>query len=198
MLGHLVVASGFGTLPLNLTSNAYVATGYIANTPASSVLVLTNVRPSAAGLYNVVVTNVARQFASSNATLIVLPDTDRDGLPDEWETGRAGFAINDPADGARDDDNDGLSNAAEYFAGTDYLDPNSKLRLELTGVSPATVTLLAASNRTYTVQFTDGLAPANWSKLADLVARTNTHPETVADPAARTNRFYRAVTPVRP
>ncbi len=197
-LGHLVVASGFGTIPLNLTSNAYVATGYIANTPTSSVLVLTNVRASAAGTYNVVVTNVARQFASANATLIVLPDTDRDGLPDEWETGRAGFSINDPADGARDDDSDGVSNAAEYFAGTDYLDSNSKLRQDLTRIDPVTLSFLAASNRTYTIQFTERLNPASWSKLADLVARTNARIESVTDPAAGTNRFYRTVTPVRP
>jgi hypothetical protein len=197
-LGHLVVATGFGALPLNLSTNTIVFTGYIANSPTSSVLVLTNVRPSAAGVYNVVVTNVARQFASGNATLIVLPDTDRDGLPDEWETSRLGFSTSDPADAARDDDSDDLSNAAEYVAGTDYLDPNSKLRLDVTGLNPVTLSFLAASNRTYTIQFTDRLNPANWSKLADRVARSNAHPESVTDPAAGTNRFYRAVTPVRP
>jgi hypothetical protein len=197
-LGHLVVANGFGALPLNLTSNAFVATGYIANSPQASVLVLTNVRPSAAGVYNVVVTNVARQFASANATLIVLPDTDRDGLPDEWETGRANFSPNDPADAARDHDTDGQSNAAEYLAGTDHLDANSKLRLDVTAIDPVTLAFLAASNRTYTIQFTDRLNPAHWSKLADFVARSNAHPATAIDVATGTNRFYRAVTPARP
>jgi hypothetical protein len=198
-LGHLAVSNGFATLPLNLTSNAYVATGYIACSPGVSVLVLTNVLSSAAGAYNVVVSNAASsQFVSSSATLTVVPDTDRDGLPDSWETGRPGFSVGDPADGARDDDNDGLSNAAEYQAGTDYLDPGSRLRLDIAGPSPVVLSFQAESNRTYTVQCSDTLNPPNWSKLADFVARTNTHPESLTNPPAGASRFYRAVTPTRP
>jgi hypothetical protein len=41
-------------------------------------------------------------------------DTDSDGMPDEWETSR-GLNPRDPADAARDRDNDGYSNVEEYL-----------------------------------------------------------------------------------
>ena len=40
------------------------------------------------------------------------------GLADAWETGRPGFNPDDPSDGLRDEAGDGMSNAAECFAGT--------------------------------------------------------------------------------
>ena len=45
-------------------------------------------------------------------------DTDGDGMPDKWELDH-GFDPVDPADGALDADQDGLSNAGEYAHGTD-------------------------------------------------------------------------------
>jgi hypothetical protein len=134
---------------------------------------------------------------SSNAVLTVLVDTDLDGLPDAWETNYPGFNPNDPADGARDDDLDGLSNAAEWFAGTDYLDPASFLKVELTVTHTAVVQFTAVSNRTYTVQYTDGLNPILWGKLGDVLARATTRLETLIDPGAGTNRYYRLVTPIQ-
>ena len=67
--------------------------------------------------------------------------------------------------GAGDDDGDGMTNAAEYFAGTDPFDPASNLKGVLTGPAQATVQFTAVSNRTYSVQYTDGLSPARWKKL---------------------------------
>jgi pectate lyase len=43
-------------------------------------------------------------------------DTDRDGMPDEWET-RHGLDARNPADGALDRDNDGYTNVEEYLNG---------------------------------------------------------------------------------
>ncbi len=45
-------------------------------------------------------------------------DTDRDGMPDEWEKG-CGLNANDPSDGARDTDRDGYTNVEEWLNGTD-------------------------------------------------------------------------------
>jgi parallel beta-helix repeat protein len=59
-----------------------------------------------------------------NLTVLRLPDSDRDGLPDSWETT---FKVTDPA---LDQDNDGLSNLAEYMSGTSPTDPGSVLRIQ--------------------------------------------------------------------
>ena len=59
----------------------------------------------------------------------------------------------------------------------------------------AQINFTAVSNRTYTIQFTDALPSANWSKLADVVALKTNRVEVMLDPAWTSNRFYRAVTP---
>jgi hypothetical protein len=46
------------------------------------------------------------------------PDSDGDGMPDQWETDH-GFDPADPADGPADRDGDGYSNVEEYLNGTD-------------------------------------------------------------------------------
>ncbi|OGS69940.1 MAG: hypothetical protein A2Y96_02365 [Firmicutes bacterium RBG_13_65_8] len=42
------------------------------------------------------------------------PDTDHDGMPDEWESGH-GLSASDPADGNADRDGDGYTNIEEYL-----------------------------------------------------------------------------------
>ncbi len=44
-------------------------------------------------------------------------DSDRDGMPDQWETTHL-FSVSSPADATLDADGDGLNNRAEYLAGT--------------------------------------------------------------------------------
>jgi len=134
---------------------------------------------------------------TASAMLTVLSDMDRDGLPDVWETNHPGFSTTDPNDAARDDDGDGMSNAAEIFAGTDYLDAESYLKLEISAAQGATVRFTAISNRTYTVQFSDNLG-AVWQKFADVLARMNSRVELLIDPKPGSNRYYRLVTPIQP
>jgi len=98
-----------------------------------------------------------------------------------------------------DSDGDGMLNWQEYAAGTDPNDPLSYLRIEsITASNIATLTFQAVSNKTYTVEFSDQLENGTWSKLTDVLAQPVTRMETVADPAARTNRLYRLVTPRQP
>jgi hypothetical protein len=155
---------------------------------------LSNVR------FQVVVSNAWGSSAPS-ALLTVLPDADRDGLPDAWELAHPGFNPNDPADGARDDDGDGMTNGEEYLAGTDYLNPASYLRIQLVPPGPTNLTTLrfnAVSNRTYTVQLTDGLAPLPWRALGYVIGRRTNRVEVLVDPTTNASRFYRVVTPAQP
>jgi hypothetical protein len=174
--------------------------GVIVGTPTNSTLTLTNVPQNFNGLsFSVAITNLAGSAGGlRSAVLTVLADTDHDGLPDSWETNRVGFSVTDPADGARDDDGDGMTNAEEYFAGTDPFNAASYLKVELALLGPAAISFNAISNRAYSVEYIDNLQPVSWQKLGDVLARTNNRVEVLTDPTATTNRFYRLVIPSRP
>jgi hypothetical protein len=178
--------------------NVSGANFYIQSNSTSSAFTIVNAGINDATNYTVVVTNVAGQApVSQPAFLSLLVDSDMDGLPDSWETNQFGFNPNDPSDGAADTDGDGMSNAAEYQAGTDFQDTNSFLKVTLLSTGPALIQFQAVSNRAYTVQYTDGLSPALWRRLADVLVRTNTRIETVIDPDGSSRRFYRVATPVQ-
>jgi hypothetical protein len=184
--------------PTSGLTRLLLTNGYLTSSQTNSVLVFTNVGTNLSGSYGLVVSNAVGQGASAAATLTVIADTDRDGLPDSWETGRAGFAINDPSDALRDDDGDGMNNGREYFAGTDYLNPNSYLRANMQSSGALQLTFQAVSNRTYMVQYTDSLSPIQWVNLFIVPARSNTTSVTLTDPSPKPKRYHRIVTPAQP
>jgi hypothetical protein len=131
-------------------------------------------------------------------TNTVVADFDRDGIPDTVEAA-LGLATNNAADGGGDLDGDGMSNKAEYVAGTDPTNPASYLKINsITAGGGATLTFGAVSNKTYTIQYTEGLGSGVWAKLKDIYARSTNRTETVLDPNATTNRYYRIATPFVP
>jgi internalin A len=92
---------------------------------------------NSAGYINLAYNELGLGLASSNLAVIgtlqtsgvsvdFMPqfpvDTDRDGLPDEWEVAD-GLNPADPADALLDMDGDGLSNLIEYALGTDPRNP---------------------------------------------------------------------------
>ena len=95
-----------------------------------------------------------------------------------------------------DSDHDGLTNAEEYLAGTDPLDPLSFLKVERIAATGVTeIQFSAVSNHTYTVQYTDALKRAPWFRLADYPAAPTNRVEAALDPVPKTQRYYRLATP---
>lgn len=89
----------------------------------------------------------------------VAADTDKDGMPDEYEI-RMGFDPNDPSDAAKDFDNDGVTNLDEYKAGTNPIDVTKP-----TLVSTAT----SSSFDTVVIKFSEDLDPATATNVANYV-----------------------------
>lgn len=86
-------------------------------------------------------------------------DTDKDGMPDEYET-RMGFDPNDATDAAKDFDGDGVSNLDEYKAGTNPIDTTKPVLL---------ATSTTGTFDTVTLTFSEELDPATATNTANYV-----------------------------
>ena len=188
------------TLPINYRwrRNGFTFTNFFLNS-RTSFITLSNVQAPNTN-WSVFITNVAKPagLLSATAQLVILTDTNGNGLPDSWEAAH-GFGVGNPAERDADVDDDGLTNWEEYIAGTNPTNAASTLRVEVpSAAGSATVRFHAMSNHTYSVYYTDVLDAGLWAKLADIIARSSNHVESVPDPGWTTNRFYRVVVPMQP
>jgi hypothetical protein len=190
-----VVATGTPPLSYRWRRGTSTVTGQ-----TNATLLLTNLQPSQAGTYTVVITNVAGPgILSSHVSVVVLADDDRDGMADGWE-GRYGMNTNHAADAIQDFDGDGLDNREEYEAGTDPTNALSLLRLEAQVAEPGRTRLrfFAISNRVYGVEWKESLLAGQWGRLGEVEATSANRWETVLDPYPMTQeRVYRVLTPRR-
>lgn len=196
------VISNSATMPLTYRwkRGTGITSTQITNSLVSYFLI-TNI--TASNVYSVLVTNLALRAGtnSANAIIRVVDDTDKDGIPDEYEAlYPAILSAANAADAALDGDGDGMSNLAEYIAGTDPTDPKSYLKVDSIAVAGGgtQLELYALSNRSYTVEFRESLGLGNWQTLTNLPAQTANRVEKVVDPyPISAGRLYRIATPVR-
>ena len=135
----------------------------------NDTLTLTNVQTADAGDYFVVVSNSVGTITSRVARLTLgSPDTDGDGIPDDWEQI---FGLNPNLNDANQDiDLDGLTNLQEYQVGTNPTNAASVLKFEspaLAGdLTNLTLRFNAVSNKSYTIEYrnkvTAGLPWQQW------------------------------------
>ena len=94
------------------------------------------------------------------------PDTDNDGMPDNWE--KFHFSGLSVADADSDFDDDGFPDVSEHHAGTDPRDSNSSLRFE-TPIDVKNETVLlrwqSVPGRRYRVEKSNG-DPTEWQPIA--------------------------------
>ncbi len=123
-------------------------------------------------------------------TVIRDVDTDNDGLPDDWEM----FYFGNLDQGANDDpDHDGVSNLAEYRAGTDPTKAASVFRITMT--NQTTLHWPNLPSRPPAVEFSSDLA--HWQTVTNaMVVYPVPAMAEWSDPnPPATNRFYRVRVP---
>jgi hypothetical protein len=122
------------------------------------------------------------------------PDSDGDGMDDDWEMA---YFSTLSRDGVGDFDGDGASDLAEFKAGTDPTNLGSILRvITITSLGGGRTRLVWSSSpgRTYRVQFKGNFEGATWSELPGAVTAVGTTASVTDESAdAAPHRFYRVI-----
>lgn len=143
--------------------------------------------------------NDPANWVSSLPTPLKAMDWDQDGMPDAWELAH-GLNPDDPADASQDADGDGMSNALEYFCGTDPNNAQSVLKFDSVQWKGSAISLhfTGQANHAYSIHYTADLLNGPWIKLTDIPAPSQTGDIEITDDKTQNDatRFYRLDTPV--
>ncbi|HEY2343569.1 MAG TPA: hypothetical protein VGH90_11085, partial [Chthoniobacteraceae bacterium] len=170
-----VTTNGSGSASFNMTFAPSVLAGQVISATATDA------------------TGNTSEF-SANVT-VTTTDSDNDGIPDVYENAHG---LNPHSiDANLDADGDGVSNLAEFLAGTDPKNPSSAFRLAPPTFSNGDViiTLSTVAGHVYRVEYANDLTSANhWRTLVDQVLATGSSLQ-VTDPGAASvgRQFYRAI-----
>jgi hypothetical protein len=158
-------------------------------------LKLSGLRPATTYHFRLTGANSAGSADGTDGTLTTsaFVDSDRDGMPNDFETTN-GFDPNNGLDAALDSDGDGMTNLQEYVAGTDPHSASSVLRVNSVQRSGGDIVLTFPSiiGKRYTVEQSANLG-GPWFVLSDNLPGTgdllNVIDVEAADEAQE--RFYR-------
>lgn len=210
--GQVLLASLPATVTLtNLPANTWDAYFYASGTSVAAPFVTAAVAFAAAHFPNESVTQrvarildhttpvgtlTGRVRTGGRLDLTGIIDTDRDQLPDWWETAHFDN-LAQPAES--DPDGDGFTNLQEYRIATLPTDATSHLRISHSGilengaVRDFEITFPTALDVLYRVEYRPSLSSGCWLPLGADLPGTGT-PATVIDPGSPTlpaRRFYR-------
>jgi hypothetical protein len=127
----------------------------------------------------------------------VLSDAVRpsDSISDEWRLHFFGSVTSEAAGAEMDPDHDGVSNQAEYLAGTDPTKAQSYLRLEGTTLDPVSKRVvlrwLSAPGRSYAIQAASTLSGSDWVTLAASLLGDGRWQEWTSTQITSETQFYR-------
>jgi len=203
-VGTLTPASGQrlgGTLPGIDTPSllgAWDSAPYLHDGSAATLLDVLTTRNTndQHGITSTLTTNqisdlVAYLQSVDGTTNDVPEDLDNDGMSDSWER-RFGLDPQNAADAALDSDNDGATNLAEFFAGSDPLESNSRLRIHDTVRTNNVVAFRFSTvpQKSYVAEYVASLTSTNWLPLATIPG--NGAEQSITDTnAVASQRFYR-------
>ena len=120
-------------------------------------------------------------------------DSDNDGIPDDWETAH-GLDPLAAADAAADNDQDGLSNLAEYYAGTDPRNAASVFQLLAKRLANGRIGLhfdAARAGQLVEVQTTRALGQTAWQTVMEQVAEEAGPQQVEVDVSNSGGQFFR-------
>jgi len=135
--------------------------------------------------------NVYVADSGNNCIRKISPDTAGIGIADDWQIAHFGHIGIDPN---ADPDHDGMNNYAEFWAGTDPLDPKSVLIINSVSVVTNGLTQITwqpVPGKSYAVKYSSDFS--TWNTLTNPVQGSSTN-LSVVDPtpvAQVPQRFYR-------
>ncbi len=118
------------------------------------------------------------------------PDSDLDGMPDQWEMQMFGSLARSAA---QDDDGDGISNLDEFIAGTFPGDASSGFRVDAITTEPSgshTLRWQSVANRTYTVMKSTTLNDG-WSPVSPPLTGTGAERTFTAEASTSSKALYK-------